>query len=57
MKAICFNNKQELDADLKAMQKISFTGNLEAGLTAMFFINEEAKETTLNFSEGTVRVL
>ena len=29
----------------------------QAGNTAVFFINEEAKETILNFSERTVRVL
>ena len=41
----------------KAIQYISFTGNLERdGNRTMFFIIEEAKETILNFSEGTVTV-
>ena len=40
-----------LDANLKAIQKINFTGYLarEAGLTT-FFIIEEPKETVLDFS-------
>ena len=40
------------------MQQINFTGNLERdGNTQMFFIIEEAKETVLDFSKGTVKVL
>ena len=40
------------------MQQINFTGNLEQdGDTQMFFIIEETKETVLDFSIGTVRVL
>ena len=40
------------------MQKISFTGNLnKAGRETMLFIIEEAKETVLDFSKGTVKVL
>ena len=42
------------------MQQIDFTGNLaqeENADAAVFFIIEEAKETTLPFSQGTVRVL
>ena len=43
--------------DLKAIQQISFTGNLDLGVGAlMFLIIEEAKETTLDFSQGTVKV-
>ena len=40
------------------MQQINFTGNLDRaeGVT-MFFIIEEAKETVLDFSKGTVKVL
>ena len=35
-----------------------FTGNLDQlANTTMFFILEEAKETILGFSQGTVRVL
>ena len=49
---------QKLDADLKAIQQINCTGNLnrEEGAT-VFFIAEEVKERVLNFSKGTVKVL
>ena len=55
-----FSRKQALDADPKAIQRISFTGNiaLEGNANAtMFFIIEEAQETILDFSQATVRVL
>ena len=49
---------QALDVDLKAIQQINFTANLDrGGNTAMFFITGEAKETILDFSQGTVIVL
>ena len=36
---------------------INFTANLDrAGNTTMFLIIEEAKETVLEFSQGTVKV-
>ena len=39
-----------LDSDPKAMQPINFTGNLDqAGEIVMYFITEEAKETSLDF--------
>ena len=52
-------SKQEaLDPDPRAVQEINFTANLDrAGNTTMFFIIEEAKETILDFSQGTVKVL
>ena len=38
-------------------QQITFTANLDcAGETRIFFILEEAKETILDFSQGTVKV-
>ena len=47
-----------LDADPKATQQISFTENLERDENAtMFFIIEEEKESILDFSHGTMRVL
>ena len=53
--AIDLSLQQKLDADLKA---INFTGNLHPdGNTRMFFIIEEAKETVLDISNGTVKVL
>ena len=58
MIAIDLRKQKALDADPKATQQINFTGNLiQGGQTAIFFIIEEAKETILDFSQGTVRVL
>ena len=58
MIAIYLNKKQVLDVNPRAIQQINFTANLDrAGNTIMFFIIEEAKETVLDFSQGTVRVL
>ena len=40
------------------IQQIDFEGNLRcAGNTAMFFVLEEIKGTTLDFSQETVKVL
>ena len=56
--AIDLSNQQALDADPRAIQQINFTANLDRdGNTTMFFITEEAKETVLGFSQGTVKVL
>ena len=58
MIAIDLIKQQALDADPKAIQQINFTGNLDrAGNTTIFFIFEETKETILDFSQGTVKVL
>ena len=58
MIAIDLRKQQVLDADPRAIQQINFTTNLDRdGNTTMFFIIEEAKETVLNFSQGTVKVL
>ena len=58
MIAIDLSKKQALDADPGAIQQINFTANLvRAGNTTTFFIIEEAKETVLDFSQGTVKVL
>ena len=58
MIAIDLSKQQALDADPKAIQQINFTANLDrAGNTRIYFILEEAKETALNFSQETVRVL
>ena len=41
-----------------AIQQINFTATLDrAGNTRIYFILEEAKETILEFSQGTVKVL
>ena len=55
MTAIDLSKQQALDADLKAIQQINFTGNLENQST-IFFIIEEAKEAVLYFLQGTVKV-
>ena len=56
--AIDLTKQQALDADPKAIQQINFTANLDRdGQTAMYFIIEEIEETTLDFSQGTVKVL
>ena len=58
MIAIDLSKQQALDSDPKAIQQINFTANLDKpGNTTMFFIIEEAKETVLEFSQGTVKVL
>ena len=49
MIAVDLSKQQALDADLKALQQINFTRNLDrTGQTRMFFIIEEAKETILD---------
>ena len=58
MIAIDLSKQQVLDADPRAIQQNNFTANLDrAGNATMFFIIEEAKETVLDFSQGTVKVL
>ena len=55
---IDLRKQQALDADPEEIQQINFTANLDrSGQTAMYFIIEEAKETALDFSQGTVRML
>ena len=52
------NKEKKLDADLRAIQQINFTGNLiRAEGAAIFFITEEAQETVPDFSKVTVEVL
>ena len=56
--AIDWSKEQALDTDPRAIQQINFIANLNiAGNTTMFFITEEAKETVLDFLQGTVKVL
>ena len=58
MIAMDLSKQQALDADPSANQQINFTANLDrAGNTRIYFILEEAKETILDFSQGTVKVL
>ena len=52
------SKQQALDADPKAIEQINFTAKLDrAGNTRIYFIFEEAKETVVDFSQGTVKVL
>ena len=56
--AIDLSEQQALDTDPKAIQQINFTENLDrANNTRLYFILEEAKETGLDFSQGTLKVL
>ena len=58
MIAVDLSKQQALDADSRAIQQINFTANLDrGGNTRVYFILEEAKETILDFSQGTVKVL
>ena len=58
MIAIDLSKQQALDADPRVIEQINFTANLDcANNTRIFFILEEAKETVLDFSQGTVKVL
>ena len=51
------SKQQVLDADTRAIQHINFTVNLSrARNTTTFFIFEEAKETIVDFLQGTVIV-
>ena len=58
MIAADLSKQQVLNSDLRAVQQIRFTSNLDRpGNTRIYFILEEAKETMLNFAQGTVKVL
>ena len=58
MIAVDLIKQKVLDADPRAIQQINFTANLDrAGNTRIYFILEETKETILDFSQGTVKVL
>ena len=52
------SKQQALDAHRKAIQQVNYTANLDrAGNKRIYLILEEAKETVLDFSQGTVKVL
>ena len=58
MIVVDLSKQQALDADPRAIQQINFTANLDsAGNTRVYFILEEAKETILDLSQRTVKVL
>ena len=59
MIAIDWNKQQAFGADPKVIQQVNFTGNItwEGNTnTTVVFIIEEAKQTDLDFSQGTVKV-
>ena len=56
--AIDLSKQQKLDSGPKAKQENNFTGNLDRTECAtIFLIIEEAKETILDFSTGTAKLL
>ena len=56
--AVDLSKQQALNTDPRAIQQINFTANLDrTGNTTVFFIIEEANETALDFSQGTLKVL
>ena len=58
MIAVDISKQNELDANPRATQEINFIANLDrTDNTRIYFILEEAKETKLDFSQGTVKVL
>ena len=58
MISIDLRKQQVFDADSRTIQQINFTANLDKDEnTTMLFIIEEAKETVLDVSQGTVKVL
>ena len=61
MIAVYLSKQQALDTDPGAIQQINLTANLyrenDDDTTRIFFILEKAKETILDFSQGTVKVL
>ena len=58
MNVVDLSKQQALDADSRAIQQINFAANLgRAGNTRIYFVLEEAKETVLDLSQETVKVL
>ena len=58
MIAVDLSKQQALDVHPRANQQINSTAKLDrADNTRIYFILEEAKETILGFSQGTVKVL
>ena len=56
MTAIDLSIEQALDHDPKAIQQTNFTRDLKNNFS-IFFIIEEAKESILDFSQETVKVI
>ena len=55
------SKQKALDADSRAIQQIIFTGKIKAAVAntrvVIFYVLEKSKETILEFSKGTAKVL
>ena len=55
------SKQKALDADPRATQQIIFTGKIKSTVVntrvIIYYILEQSKETTLEFSKGTTKVL
>ena len=55
------SKQKALDADSRAIQQIIFTGEIKAAVAntriMIFYVLEKSKETILEFSKGTAKVL
>ena len=59
--AVDLSKQNALDADPRAIQQIIFTGKIKATIAntraMIYYILEKSKETILEFSKGTTKVL
>ena len=55
--AVDLSKQKALDADPKAIQQIIFTGEAPNNTIRIYYILEQSKETILEFSKGTTKVL
>ena len=59
--AVDLSKQKALDADSRAIQQIIFTGKIKATeantRVIIYYILEKSKETILQFSKGTTKVL
>ena len=50
------STQKALDADSRTIQQIIFTGKVDEA-AVVYYIYEKSRETTLQFSKGTIKVL
>ena len=59
--SVDLSKQKALDADLRAIQQIIFTGTIKVAVAntriIIFYVLEKSKETILEFSKGTTNVL
>ena len=59
--AVDLSKQKALDADSRAIQQIIFTGEIKSTVAntrvIIFYVLEKSKETILEFSKGTTKVL